>query len=113
MAASVGLIALAVVADLATAVAVGSVVGAVAGVVAAVGAVWVLLAPPTTDPVPTVSVSASGGSNASGGDMRNPRAGYTGPSSSPAPAPGPGVSASGGSNASGGGMTDPTAQHGP
>ncbi|MFF7245518.1 hypothetical protein ACFZBU_16615 [Embleya sp. NPDC008237] len=107
VAAAVGLVVLLVVADLDTAAAAGSVVGAVAGVAATGVSVAALFrSAPTT-------VSASGGSNATGRDMHNPQARGTGPSSGPPPAPGPGVFASEGSNAAGRDMNDPTAQRGP
>ncbi|GCD99770.1 hypothetical protein [Embleya hyalina] len=104
VAAAVGLVVLVIIADLETAAAAGSVVGAVTGLASAGLSVWALLGFAST------TVFASGGSNAAGRDMHNPRARATGPGSGPSTAPGPGVSASGGSNAAGRDMNDPTAQ---
>lgn len=107
VAAAVGLVVLLLVADLDTAAAAGSVVGAVAGAASTwVSVAMLLRSGPTT-------VRAHGGSNAAGGDMRNPSARDTSAGSGPPPAPGPGVSAADGSNAAGGNMNDPTAHRGP
>ncbi|WP_143658495.1 hypothetical protein [Embleya scabrispora] len=91
------------VADLDMAAAVGSVMGAVAGVVSTWASVtaWLRSGSPT--------VFADSGSNAAGGDMRNPSARDTGSGSGSPRVPGRGVSTLGGSNAAGGDMTDPSA----
>ncbi|MFE2871852.1 hypothetical protein [Embleya sp. NPDC059259] len=107
MVAAVGLVVMPVVADLDTAAAVGSVVGAVVGIASTWVSVAALLRSGST------TVFADGGSNAAGGDMRNPSARDTGSASGPPAVAGSGVFASGGSNAAGGDMTDPTAHRGP
>ncbi|WP_331769363.1 hypothetical protein OG948_36910 (plasmid) [Embleya sp. NBC_00888] len=107
VAAAVGLVVLPAITDLDTAAAVGSVMGAVAGAASTWVSVAALLRSGST------TVHADGGSNAAGGDMRNPSARDTGVGSGSPVAPGPGVFASGGSNASGGDMSDPTAHRGP